>query len=55
MLLDAGADSSAKDSFGNTPWDLCVETVADLVARGVLDEKGKAEALNEFSTLLGRP
>lgn len=54
MLLEAGASLDAEDLSGNTPWDLCVETVADLADRGVLDEKGQAEALSEFSTLLGR-
>lgn len=55
MLLEAGASSDAEDLSGNTPWDLCVETVADLADRGVLDEEGRTEALAGFSTLLGRP
>lgn len=54
MLLEAGVNSDVEDLSGNTPWDLCVETVADLADRGVLDEKSQAEALNEFSALLGR-
>lgn len=54
ILLEAGASLDVEDLSGNTPWDLCVETVADLADRGVLDEKGQAEALNEFSALLGR-
>lgn len=54
LLLDAGADANAEDSSGNIPWDLCVETVGDLVERGVLGEEDQAEALNEFSVLLGR-
>lgn len=53
LLLDAGADANAEDSSGNIPWNLCVETVGDLVERGVLGEEGRAEALNEFSVLLG--
>lgn len=55
MLLEAGASSDAEDLSGNTPWDLCVEAVADLADRGVLDEEGRTEALAGFSTLLGRP
>lgn len=54
MLLEAGADTEAEDLSGNTPWDLCVETVTDLADRGALDEENRTEALNEFSTLLGR-
>lgn len=54
MLIEAGASAEEEDLSGNTPWDLWVETVADLADRGVLDEEAQTEALNELSMLLGR-
>lgn len=54
VLLVSGADADPEDMSGNAPWDLCIETVANLVDRGVLDEGDQAEALDEFSKLLGR-
>lgn len=54
MLIEAGASVEEEDLSGNTPWDLWVETVADLADRGVLDEEAQTEALNELSMLLGR-
>lgn len=54
MLIEAGASAEEEDLSGNTPWDLWVETVADLADRGVLDEEAQTEALNDLSMLLGR-